>query len=120
MKNPLIARNEIPRCGKLRTSGGLLPTSRLRGTNRRSGRMIRWFDSMNPIDDFGTEFLAHRPIPGVRFEHNDFVRIISGEHKGKTGSLVSLNSLGKDPIFTLELESGFDIEIPQSAIERID
>ncbi len=75
---------------------------------------------MNAIDDFGNDFLAHRPIPGVRFEHNDSVRVISGEHKGKTGSLVSLNSLNEDPTFTLELESGFDIEISQSEIERID
>jgi ribosomal protein S4E len=70
--------------------------------------------------DFGNNFLAHRPIPGVRFEHDDFVHVTSGEHKGKTGSLVSLNSLDENPRFTLELESGFDIEILQSEIERID
>jgi hypothetical protein len=74
---------------------------------------------MNPID-FGNDFLDHRPIPGIRFEHNDSVRVISGEHQGKTGSLVCINSLGEDPVFTLELESGFDIEVEQSAIERID
>jgi hypothetical protein len=82
--------------------------------------MVDGVDPMNPMDDFGNDFLAHRPILGVRFEHDDFVLVISGEHKGKTGSLVSLNSLGEDPTFTLELESGFDIEIPQSEIERID
>jgi hypothetical protein len=74
---------------------------------------------MDPVD-FGNDFLAHRLIPGVRFEHNDSVRVISGKHQGMTGSLVCINMLGEEPLFTLELETGFDIVIPQSAIERIE
>jgi hypothetical protein len=75
---------------------------------------------MNANDDFGNDFLAHKPIPGIRFEHNDSVRVISGEHQGKVGSLVCINSLVEYPVFTLELDSGFDIVVLQSEIERID
>ena len=66
------------------------------------------------------DFLAHRPVEGVTFEHNDFVRICCGEHSGAKGSLVSVEELGNDPLYTLELESGFDIHVRQSQIERID
>lgn len=63
-------------------------------------------------------FLNREPIPGVKFEHDDFVLVLSGMHAGNRGSLVCLLSLGPEPIFILELESGFDIEIKQSQIEH--
>ena len=56
----------------------------------------------------------------MHFKHNDPVRIVAGEHKGKNGSLVSVEELGEDPLFVLELESGFDIRVRQSNIERAD
>lgn len=62
------------------------------------------------------EFLNREPITGVNFEHDDFVLVLSGMHAGKKGSLVSLVSLAPEPIFTLELESGFDVEVKQSQI----
>lgn len=70
--------------------------------------------------DQHNDFLAHKPIEGVRFEHNDSVRIVAGEHKGKNGSLVGIEELGGDPLFVLELETGFDTRVRQSQIERVD
>jgi hypothetical protein len=72
-----------------------------------------------PIDHHNT-FLAHKPIDGVRFEHNDPVRIVAGEHKGKNGSLVSVEEIGEDPLYLLELDSGFDVRVRQSEIEKND
>jgi hypothetical protein len=74
---------------------------------------------MKPARDYHKEFLAHRHIAGVTFEHNDYVRIILGDKKGKKGSLVSILDLGEDPVFLLELESGFDVQVRQSEIERV-
>ena len=74
---------------------------------------------MKPTVDHHNDFLAHRQIPGVNFEHNEYVRIISGDNKGKSGSLVSLSEFGENPIFLLELESGFDVQVRQSEIERV-
>lgn len=70
-----------------------------------------------PALDFGNDFLAHRPIPGVRFEHNDYVRVVTGPHAGETGSLVSINSVGDDPVFVLEAESNRDLVVRQSQLE---
>lgn len=74
---------------------------------------------MKPTLDHDNDFLAHRQIPGVDFEHNEYVRIVSGDNKGKNGSLVSILELGADPMFLLELESGFDVQVRQSEIERV-
>lgn len=75
---------------------------------------------MKPTIYHHNAFLAHKPIGGVSFEHNDYVRIVAGEHKGKNGSLVSVEELGEDPLFLLEQESGFDVRVRQSQIERAD
>ena len=61
-------------------------------------------------------FLSHTPIPGVAYEHNDFVLIVSGAHAGSKGSLVSLISLNPEPTFIMELESGLDVEKKQSEL----
>jgi hypothetical protein len=64
-------------------------------------------------------FLNRESIPGVLFQHNDFVSIVSGSHKGHNGSLVSVLSLTPEPRFVVEIESGFDVETMQSEIEPI-
>lgn len=69
-------------------------------------------DSVQP----NQAFLSHAPISGVVFEHNDFVLVVSGIHTGSKGTLASLISLTPEPIFILELESGFDVEIKQSEL----
>lgn len=62
------------------------------------------------------KFLNREPISGVRFEHNDCMRIIAGVNKGKFGSLVTVLEIAPEPKFVLELDSGFDIEVLQSEI----
>ena len=74
-------------------------------------------DTTMPALDFGSDFLDHRPIPGVRFEHNDYVRVVTGPHAGETGSLVAINSVGDDPVFVLEAESNRDLVVRQSQLE---
>ena len=75
-------------------------------------------EAMKLTSNQHNDFLAHKPLPGVRFEHNDYVLILSGEYKDQSGSLVSVEELGEDPLFLLELESGIDITVRQSQIER--
>jgi hypothetical protein len=67
----------------------------------------------------GNDFLAHKPIPGVRFEHNDYVHVVAGNHKGESGSLVSLHTLADDPSYVLEAESGRDLIVLQSHLQRV-
>ncbi|MGZ8272027.1 MAG: hypothetical protein ACXW1T_12325 [Methylophilus sp.] len=71
------------------------------------------------IQDIGQAFLDHVPIQGVRFQHNDYVQVISGPQTGKTGSLVTVLSLEPEPLFILELESGFDTEVLQSQLTYV-
>ena len=68
--------------------------------------------------DLAQAFLNHEPIPGVGFEHNDYVRIVGGQHAGKYGSLVTVLTTTPEPRFIIELETGFDVEVLQSHIEN--
>jgi len=64
-------------------------------------------------------WLAGIPIPGVKFAHNTTVEIIDGEHAGKVGWLVVL-TLGAEPTYTVELESGEgDVEVKQSRLREV-
>jgi hypothetical protein len=74
---------------------------------------------MKPTMAQHNAFLARQQLPGVAFTHNEFVRVVSGERIGCTGSLASVEELGDDPLFVLELESGFDVRVRQSQIERV-
>jgi len=65
------------------------------------------------------DFLAHRPILGVTFQHNDFVEVISGEHAGHRGSLVSVEELGDDTVYLVELDTGNDALISQSLLRVV-
>jgi hypothetical protein len=81
---------------------------------------MRILKAMKPTIDHRNDFLAHKQILGVSVKHNEFVKVVVGEHEGNKGSLVSVEELGEDPLFLLELESGFDILVRQSQIERFD
>jgi hypothetical protein len=70
--------------------------------------------------DLGQAFLNRESIPGVTFWHNDYVRVVSGPPAGSAGSLVTVLTVHPEPQFVLELESGFDVEVCQSEIERAD
>lgn len=69
--------------------------------------------------DFHNDFLARRAIPGVLFKHNDYVRVITGQYAGNTGSLVGIHYMDADPAFVLEAESGLDLVVLQSEVGRV-
>ena len=69
---------------------------------------------MRPTSQQRSAFLAHEPLPGVVLAHNDFVRVSAGEHAGESGSIVSVEELGEDPVYLIELESGQDALVAQS------
>lgn len=69
--------------------------------------------------DLGQAFLDRTPIPGVRFQHNNLVRITGGEHAGKAGSLVTVLTVSPEPLFIVELESGQDVQAQQSDLSLI-
>jgi hypothetical protein len=66
------------------------------------------------------DFLAHRPLPGVAFAHDDLVTITRGEHAGNVGSLIRVEQLGDDPVYLVEIDSGFEVEVAQSGLQRAD
>ena len=72
------------------------------------------------IADIGQRFLDHQPIPGVVFEHNDYVHVIAGESSGKRGSLVTLVEIEPEPVYLVEIEWGGDVRIPQSQLKHAD
>ena len=72
------------------------------------------------IADIGQRFLNHEPIPGVAFEHNDYVLVIAGENSGRRGSLVTVVEMEPEPVYLVEIEWGGDTEIAQSQLTRAD
>ncbi|GLQ98167.1 hypothetical protein GCM10007863_25870 [Dyella mobilis] len=69
--------------------------------------------------DICQAFLNREAIPGVRFMHNDYVQVVSGELAGSFGSLVTIVELHPDPLLVLELETGCDVKVRQSAVKLI-
>jgi hypothetical protein len=67
-------------------------------------------------NDLCQAFLNRESVPGVEYQHNDYVRVIDGPHRGKSGSLVPLVAIGTEPRFLVELEDGGDIELQQSQL----
>jgi len=72
---------------------------------------------MKPTSQQSSAFFAHESLPGVLFEHNDAVLVVSGEHAGQTGALISIEELGQDPVYLVELSSGTDAYIAQSQLK---
>ena len=66
------------------------------------------------------DFEAGRPVPGVNFAHDDLVEILSGEQAGNVGSLVALAACGGDPVYVVEIDSGFEVEVAQSSLKLAD
>jgi len=71
---------------------------------------------MKPTLQQHNDYLARRSLPGVAFAHNSYVAIVGGEHTGNSGSLVSVESLGNDPLYLVELESGSGVLVQQSCL----
>ncbi|HTD29351.1 MAG TPA: hypothetical protein VK660_08190 [Xanthomonadaceae bacterium] len=70
------------------------------------------------VDD-RNRWLAHEPIDRVRFTHDDLVTILSGEHSGMVGSLVSIEQIEPEVLFRIEVDSGFEIVVNQTDIELV-
>ena len=71
---------------------------------------------MKPTHQQQNAYLSRELVLGVAFAHNSFVAIVAGEHAGKSGSLISIEALGNDPVYLVELEAGTDALIPQSCL----
>jgi len=56
-------------------------------------------------------------VEGVRFSHNDGVKILKGEHVGTYGSVISLVEVAPSPTYLVELSTGQDTQVAQSALE---
>jgi hypothetical protein len=63
------------------------------------------------------DWYAGRTVPGGRFRHNESVHVIAGEHAGKRGALISVESLKPEPVYLVELGSGEgDLLLPDSSL----
>jgi hypothetical protein len=71
---------------------------------------------MNVSRTTQNDFVAHRPLPGLAFEHNASVAAIDGEYIGRSGSIISIEEFGDDPVYLVELESGVDVLIRQTQL----
>ncbi|QYX65839.1 hypothetical protein K2227_05815 [Shewanella putrefaciens] len=61
-------------------------------------------------------WLSGVKIDGANFIHNSYVEVVAGEHKGATGSVVSLVAVGTDARYIVEKDTGFDIEVAENEI----
>ena len=63
------------------------------------------------------DWFAGQPVPGGRFRHNESVHVISGDHTGKSGALISVERLQPEPVYLVELASGEgDVLLPDSSL----
>jgi hypothetical protein len=66
------------------------------------------------------DFRAGRPLPGVAYAHDDLVTIGAGEQAGNVGSILALVDLCDDPVYRVEIDSGFEVDVAQSNLTRAD
>ena len=66
------------------------------------------------------DFLAGQPLPGLAFAHDDLVTIGAGEQAGNVGSILAVVALGDDPVYRVEIDSGFEVDVAQSNLGRAD
>ena len=71
---------------------------------------------MKPTHEQHVEFLSGALLPGLSFRHDDRVLVVGGTHIGALGNLVSVEATGDDPEYLVELDSGQDARIAQSAL----
>lgn len=84
------------------------------------GRLTKTLGVMKPTAEQHNDFFAHKPLPGVCFGHNVGVQVQSGPHAGSGGSIISVEELGDDPLYLVELGSGKDIRARQSQLRAVD
>jgi hypothetical protein len=66
------------------------------------------------------DFRDGRPVPGVAFAHDDLVTIGAGDQAGNVGSIVALVDVCEDPVYRVEIDSGFEVDVAQSNLARAD
>lgn len=71
---------------------------------------------MKPTFQQHNAFLSGEELPGVSLRLNDPVRVVGGEYSGRGGAVISVEVLGSDPTYLVELDSGEDALIPQSLL----
>lgn len=60
-----------------------------------------------------------QPIEGVKFELNEYVRIVDGEYSGNHASVISLMSLAPTTyLVELDLYTGGDVVVGESDLEK--
>ncbi len=62
------------------------------------------------------EWLEGGSPHGTCFAINDPVRIVSGKHTGAAGSIISVLAFEPEPLYLVELGSGGDVHVLQSAL----
>lgn len=74
---------------------------------------------MKPTAEQHNDFLARLPLTGFSFQHNDYVKVIAGPHAPDSGSVVSVEDIGPEPVYLVESESGTDKPIQQNHLELL-
>ena len=74
---------------------------------------------MKPTPQQHAEFVEGDRLPGVAFRINDAVHVVGGEYAGRHASVIGVDSLGDDPLYLVELESGADALVRQSSLEFV-
>ncbi len=72
--------------------------------------------SQNLID----AFMARTRTDQVLLVINDAVNIVSGEYKGKVGSVISIVSIDPELTFLVELSDGKDVTLPLSSLQLMN
>ena len=68
------------------------------------------FDEIN-------DWLAGKKVGNSEFSLNENVSIVFGDHAGKSGSVISLETNEETPGYIVELDSGHDVYVKQSDIK---
>ena len=74
---------------------------------------------MKPSLEQCNAWFAREAVPGVAFTHEDGVDVVQGEYSGESGALISVEELGDDPLYLVELGSGKDVYVRQSCLAPV-
>jgi hypothetical protein len=71
------------------------------------------------IEQLRHQWYSFQPIRGVAFFVNDAVQVRNGANAGSRGAVISLEAVEPEPLYLVELASGSDVTLPQSALDSI-
>lgn len=72
---------------------------------------------MKPTTEQRDDFLANRPVTGLKFAFKDYVNATGGDYAGASGSIIDIEELGKDSIYRVKLESDEQVFIAASHLQ---